>query len=483
MSTQEIVFQKPVKSPVYNISKNGLLEATLKACQGATKEVLAQNIFKTFRSRGYLPAFSKFEDYKAGLLAVIKDRDSDGHYDVSMEDLNIALKANFVSSPESDPEKTLQSSPLFETYFEDSVSLSPSAQKPKHPLASMSYKEGLAYIKMTYKKGPWNEAKLQRFEKDVQLFMDAHFVETPVSTLQEAKDAVNDKLPKMSDDLMAQMSKDGQGRVRIDCGVYAQVYSDIFKAAGMKVKFANLVINMSAKDVSLGNHIIAIGIKGKNVIFGNNNKVSSIAKNDQNAVHDHITDTCNWMGNIYSINYGNSQKEALNSANSEKMGVIRYFNSANSSIMPNARKIARFAFTPVDQLVDGASKKFVGVSGAETKKAVNNARKTMLGLVVNAMMDIAILENNADSTSSIFFMGVELKGKAAIKEYAKHFDAVLSIYKRGLESKTGGVSLTAKEVIELKAAKAYFSKFNPSDGGVYALYALATYALKQQGAV
>lgn len=488
MSTQEIVFQKPVKSPVYNVSKNGLLEATLKASQGASKEVLARNIYDTFKSRGCLPTFSKFEDYKAGLLSVIKDRDNDGYYDVSMEDLNKALDAKFVSSPDSNPEKTLQSSPLFETYFKDSVSLSSSAQKPKHPLATMSYKEGLAYIKKTYKKGPWNEAKLEQFKKDVQLFMDAHFVETPVSTLQEAKDAVNDKLPKMSDDLMAQMSKDGQGRVRIDCGGYAQVYSDIFRAAGMKVKFANLVINMSDKDIRLGNHVIALGIKGKNIVYGNsvegskNYQVFSIAGNDEKSIRDHITGTSKGMGSIYSITYGNTQAEALKSANSKKMGAIRYFNSANSSIAGNLKLIGRLSFTPVDKLVDKTAEKFLGSNPKDIRKMVDNARQNMLSVVNSAMDDLKVLEDKADNATNISFMGVTLKGKAGVKEYAKHSKVVLSICKRGLGGNEGGVAFSAKDIEELAAAQVYFSKFNTSEGN-FTLFALASYALKQQGTV
>jgi hypothetical protein len=463
MSTQ-VNFNKPVTIPVYNVQRN-ILEATLRANQEASKEVVAEEIFLALQISGFFPPEALYENYESDLLGIIKDRDNDGYYDVSLDDLKAVFSADFTQSPSNDGlRESIQSMPLFETYFQDTVSLSMPTmqvgQSGNSALASMTFSEALSYFKAKYSKGAWNEARLNQFRNDAQTFIASHFTATPVQSASEAADAVNDSLPTVSDDLFAQMSKDSQGRVRVDCGVYASIYQSIFKAVKMETGFAYVVVQMP--DGNIGGHVVAYGMRGSDIVLGNNGTVATLQDGDVPKLRALIDETSSGMGQILSTNFATTIAEANKLANSKLGVVLRYFNSANSSIINNLAVIL-----PLSVKADELAKKL-------PQDDLNNYRADKTQLIDSAIADMQYMIDIADNSSSFEYMGVQLNSEERIKTFGKHFIAVLTAARKGVN----GQSLSAQETIQLKAAETYFCQFKSGDT-MYGLCVLATQLLSK----
>ncbi|MFH1576077.1 MAG: hypothetical protein ABID35_00885 [Candidatus Margulisiibacteriota bacterium] len=449
----------PVYTPVYNVQRN-ILEATLNANQGASREVVAEEIFHALQTSGFFPPEALYEDYESDLIGIIEDRDNDGYFDVSLSDLNAVFSADFTQSPDNaDLRESIQNMPLFETYFQDTVSLSmptvQPAQSGNPALASMTFSEAQSYFRTTYSKGSWDEARLNQFRNDVQTFMDSHFTATPVQSVGEAADAVNDNLPTVSDDLFAQMSRDPQGRVRVDCGVYASIYQSIFKAAKMETGFAYVVVQMP--DNSIGGHVVAYGMRGSDIVLGNNATVETLQNGNAVSLRALIDETSRGMGQILSTNFASSIAEANKLANSKLGVVLRYFNSANNSVLNNLKVILTLSLN-TDELAQNLPQDILNTHRTDTSQ-----------LIDTAIADMQHMIDNVDNSSSFEFMGIQLEGQEEIRAFGRHFIAVLAAAKKSIN----GQPLSTQETSRLQAAQTYFCQFNTEDAS-YGICVLAT---------
>jgi|GEM_PF-2341956 len=482
-----INFNRPVNIPIYQIRKS-ILEATLKANQGASKEVLAEEIFHVLQSRGLLPCEANFEDYKEKIIGVIKDRDNDGHYDVDIHELNEAIRANFTSSPNSeDPINALQSSPLFEAYFKDQVSISSQPQLPSvsntvgNPsLRTMSFSEALRYFKDTYRHGAWNEAKQKQFINDLQLFMDTHFTATPVETEEEATNAVADNLPPVSDDLFAQMSKDGQGRVRVDCGVYAEIYKRIFESAGLNTFYNYVVIETSSG--GLAGHLVTCGVKGNLGIIGNNeriNLVSNLKGPDQ--IDQIIVKDSKDLGKVLGIFPAKTIEEGQRLANSKIGFLLRYFNSAILTGGRNIENIMKVISKRDSELIKIIENNILrkGIYTLNAQQYLNTQKTNILNDIQNAIRDMEQVVKYASTMPnnvSITFRGVSLE-RSEVSTFAQNFNFILSLSQKMINSPDRTLTLNTDEYQKLKAARNYFSRFNISENDQHYLYVLANFLL------
>jgi hypothetical protein len=481
MSTQTPSIQQPVNIPIYNIRTN-ILESTIKANQGATREIMAEQIFNKLKADGRIPEYMEFSDLEANLVSVIGDRDADGYYDVDMADINQVLPQPAADGEINNLATTIQSTPEFEAYFNDSVRISTPQRTGQQPnIAGMTYSQGMDYFRTTYGSGPWTAARVEQFRNEAQLFMNTHFTPARSSTMtkEEAADAVADDLPPMNDSLISQLSKDGQGRARVDCGVFAQIYGDVFRAAGIATEYSYLVMNTGNTGINRGGHMVVTGTIGKQTLIGNNEELQLVAAKDK---AKEIVRGSRGLGGQVGRQYTGSTIEEARAKGShagDGIGMIDLFNIAHQKIDDRLRAICNYAFHTNAWITDPRNNSGVLVVVTE----VNQTRADLRTQVNEAIKALNTMASEANDTSFFDYEEVHIEGREDITEFSQRAVTVLRLYRDAIGSGTGTVNLSAEQIDSLRLARDYFEMFN-SEGerGEFRFFAMANLALDRLGA-
>jgi|GEM_PF-3383623 len=267
----------------------------------------AQVIFNTLQQKGIIKPGTKFSTWWGWggigrkIEELIEDRDMDGYLDFNLGELRELLeKEEALATQEPNLEEALSS--ISTRFFKenkgnkkvleymafhtqgqvpwhtgkDSILAAARAsgqlrdypvQEAQNPMAGYTLKSFLDYIKTTYGGKLCDNPALQKaFEKDIKDFLASHFV----GAFEEkgAQVNVNNHFVLTTNNLNA-LSRDEQGRYRVNCAILAQACRMIFSAAGLKYAYYGSTIDTSNGPMG---HVQVVGyIPGHTYMITNNN--------------------------------------------------------------------------------------------------------------------------------------------------------------------------------------------------------------------